>query len=475
MAFSDPRYLLLLALVVVVLHLLPRGTPRLFASAVIGFGFYLGLNPAYWYVLLAVSVTAYVGGLVLAALPEGRRRSAAFLALLVTALLPLLTFKYGATAYALLPNGDLATRWSVIAHLILPIGISFYTFLALGYLIDVYVGSALAESNAVRFFACMWFFPHLTAGPIERVRHLVPQLENIGQFDYSRAVSGLRAILLGLFMKVVIADTLAPYVDAVYANPRQHGKIDLVLATLYFSFQVYADFAGYSLVAIGSARLLGVELLSNFRQPWLSQNLPDYWRRWHISLSSWFRDYVFTPLQFQARRWGAYGLATALIFTFMLVGIWHGAGVQFAVFGLIHGALVAFSTLTFTRRDKYWRSLGIPLPLLMTGRAVSTFLIVSLSFVLFRAGSMSDAIWIYKAIFSGPAGARTVHTTMPGAVITLLIAGDLVASWGLDVGRFATWSRWVAYYAAVASIAVAIFHHALEASPYEQQFIYFKF
>lgn len=216
-------------------------------------------------------------------------------------------------------------------------------------------------------------------------------------------------------------------------------------------------------------------MLTNFRQPWLSQNLPDYWRRWHISLSSWFRDYVFTPLQFQARRWGAYGLATALIFTFMLVGIWHGAGVQFAVFGLIHGALVAFSTLTFTRRDKYWRSIGIPPTLLMIGRAVSTFLIVSLTFILFRAGSMSDAVWIYKTIFSGAAGSRTVHTTMPSVVIALLIAGDIAASRGVNAKGFASWSRWTAYYAAVACVVVAIFHHAIEASPYDQQFIYFKF
>src|SRR5258708_4095303 len=160
----------------------------------------------------------------------------------------------------------------------------------------------------------------------------------MGQFDYARAVSGLRAILVGLFMKIVIADALAPYVDSVYADPRQHGAVDLALSTTYFSFQVYADFAGYSLIAIGSARLLGVELLTNFMQPWLSQNLPDFWRRWHISLSSWFRDYVFTPLQFQARRQGVYGLAVALIFTFVLVGVWHGAGVNFALFGLIHGA-----------------------------------------------------------------------------------------------------------------------------------------
>jgi alginate O-acetyltransferase complex protein AlgI len=372
------------------------------------------------------------------------------------------------------PAGSLATQWSVMADLILPIGISFYTFLALGYLIDVYVGSFRSETNALRFAACMWFFPHLTAGPIERVRHLMPQLEHLGEFDYFRAVSGLRAILVGLFMKVVIADTLAPHVNAVYANPHEHGAVDLAIATVYFSFQVYADFAGYSLIAIGSARLLGVELPTNFMQPWLSQNLPDYWRRWHISLSSWFRDYVFTPLQFKARRWGRYGLALALIFTFMLVGIWHGAGVKFAVFGLIHGALVAYSTLTFAHRDKYWR-VRIPRPLLMTGRAVTTFLIVTLTFVLFRANSMSDAIWIYQTIFTGASGARTVSLTMPLIWIAVLVGGDLFVAFGADVRLLPLWSRWASYYLAVGCIVAAIFYQALKASPYAQQFIYFKF
>jgi alginate O-acetyltransferase complex protein AlgI len=476
MAFTDLRYLLFLGLVTVMLPLFPRGNTRLFVSGLVGLGFYINLVPNHWYVLVAVSVTAYVGGLVVSTLADGRVRSAAFLVSVVATLLPLLTFKYAASLYAFLPPAsNVATRWSLMANLILPIGNSFYTFLAVGYLIDVYIGSVPAERNATRFGACMWFFPHLTAGPIERSRHLLPQLENIGQFDYSCAVSGLRAILIGLFMKVVIADTLAPYVDLVYANPRQHGAIDLALATVFFSFQVYADFAGYSLIAIGSARLLGVELLTNFMQPWLSQNLPDFWRRWHISLSSWFRDYVFMPLQFQARRWRAYGLAGALIFTFMLVGIWHGAGIKFALFGLIHGALVAFSTMTFARRDKYWRSLGIPRLLLMTGRAVATFLIVSLSFVLFRAHDVSDAFWIYKTIVSGAGPTRTGSLFLPLSSIALLIGGDLFVVLGVDLRRLSTWSRWVAYYAAVVCIAAATFNHALKASSYDQQFIYFKF
>lgn len=476
MAFSDPRYLLLLGLVALILPMIPRGAPRLLATALFSLGFYVNLDPGSWYVLVGVALIAYLGGLALSGLPNGGARGAIFLVLLPAALLPLLIFKYTGAVYRFLPQvTDTAAQWSTMADLILPIGISFYTFLAVGYLIDVYVGSIQAERNAVRFAAFMCFFPHLTAGPIERARHLLPQLENLGRFEYDRAVSGLRAILVGLFLKIVVADTLAPQVDAVYANPRQHGALDLTLATIYFSFQVYADFAGYSLIAIGSARLLGIELLTNFAQPWLSQNLPDYWRRWHISLSSWFRDYVFTPLQFQTRRWGVYGLAAALVFTFILVGIWHGAGLKFAVFGLIHGVLVAYSTLTFARRDKYWRSLGIPRPTLFVGRAAATFLIVTATFVLFRAGSLGDAIWIYKAIITGGEGARTISSTKPLIAIVAVVAYDIFVTVVKDSKPLPSWLRWTGYYAAIACIIAASIDHALQASPHAQQFIYFKF
>lgn len=476
MALSDPRYLLLLGLVALILPMIPRGAPRLMVTALISLGFYVNLDPGSWYVLVAVGSIAYLGGLALSGSPDGRARGAVFLILLPAALLPLLLFKYTGAVYRFLPQvTDTAAQWSTMADLVLPIGISFYTFLAVGYLIDVYVGGVAAERSAVRFAAFMCFFPHLTAGPIERSRHLLPQLENLGQFDYDRAVAGLRAILTGLFLKIVVADTLAPHVDAVYSNPREHGAVDLVLATVYFSFQVYADFAGYSLIAIGSARLLGVELLTNFAQPWLSQNLPDYWRRWHISLSSWFRDYVFTPLQFQTRRWGVYGLAAALVFTFILVGIWHGAGLRFAVFGLIHGVLVAYSTLTFSRRDRYWRSLGVPTWILFVGRAATTFAIVTATFVLFRAGSLEEAIWIYEAIISGVKAVRTVALTAPVIAIAAVVAYDVLATLVKDAKPFPSWLRWAGYYAAIACILTASINHALQAYPHAQQFIYFKF
>ena len=189
MAFSDPRYLLLLGIIALILPMIPRGVPRLITTALISLGFYVSLNPASWYVLVGVASIAYLGGIALSVLPNGNARGAVFLVLLPATLLPLLVFKYAGSVYRLLPQAnDIASGGSSMADLVLPIGISFYTFLAVGYLIDVYVGSVPAERNGVRFAAFMCFFPHLTAGPIERARHLLPQLENIGQFDYDRAV-----------------------------------------------------------------------------------------------------------------------------------------------------------------------------------------------------------------------------------------------------------------------------------------------
>lgn len=476
MAFNDPRYLLFLGLVVLALPAIPWIRARLLAIALISVGFYCALSPRHWYILIGVSIAAYLGGLALDRLSEGRARVAALIICIIITLLPLLFFKYASTAQSLLTLANVPTsRWSTINNLILPIGISFYTFLAVGYLIDVYIGRIPAQRDVIRYAAFISFFPQLSAGPIERAPHLIPQLNNVGVFDYGRAVSGLRAILVGLFLKLVVADTLAPHVDAVYQNPRQHGAIDLGLATIYFSFQVYADFAGYSLIAIGSARLLGIELLTNFMQPWLSQNLPDYWRRWHISLSSWFRDYVFIPLQFQARHWGKLGLAVALIFTFILVGVWHGAGAKYALFGLIHGVLVTFSTLTFTQRDKFWRRVGIPSTLLWAFRAVTTFSVVSLTFVLFRASGITEAIWIYGTILKGPVGVATVPLIGPMLLIAIVIVGDLMVAKGYDLARLSTRFRWASYYLMSITVVAAAIRLSVQDSPHVHQFIYFKF
>lgn len=474
MAFSSPLYLPFLAVASCLVLLAPAGTFRLLVMLAISAAFYLGLGP-YWYVLPLVAVASYVGAVAIEKVQGDGTRLTTFVCAVILTLLPLLTFKYAPAISHLIGVLDSDIRLSGLTSLVLPIGISFYTFLAVGYLIDVYVGNIAAERSVLRYAVFMSFFPQLTAGPIERAGRLLPQLSKLGNFDYRLFSEGLRQILLGLFMKVVIADSLAPFVDKVYSDPRQYGLTDLVLATGYFSFQVYADFAGYSLIAIGSAKLLGIELMTNFQQPYLSQTLPEYWRRWHISLSSWFRDYVFVPLQFSIRRRGTVGLAAALIFTFVLVGVWHGAGPQYGIFGLIHGILVAYSTITLTRRNKLWKKTGIHPQILRWGRSISTFIVISLTFILFRSNGIDDAGWMYAQLFVGELGTRTVPLTMPLVWIAMLIAGDLVAASKFKFSDLATWQRWGIYYIAFAFVVLYWVKHAAEVSPYGQQFIYFKF
>jgi hypothetical protein len=363
----------------------------------------------------------------------------------------------------------------LLLKVLLPLGISFYTFQAAGYLIDVYVGTAAPERSPLRLLVFLSFFPQLVSGPIERARSLMPQLDFTAPFEYDGAVRGLREILWGLFLKIVLADTLGPIVEPVYAAPRAFAASDHLLAVLYYAFQVYADFAGYSLIAIGSARLLGVQLSTNFRQPFLSQTVPDFWRSWHISLSSWMRDYVFTPLQFHWRRLGTVGLSLALFVTFVVVGLWHGAGLKYVCFGVVHGIYMSVSNLTAKARTRMWAKTRVPLPVRAAVRVLTTFTLVTLSFVFFRANSVRDALWIYRTICAGPFAGRTLEMATPGLIISILLMGDLLARRGLSVDALSRPVRWLAYHAAATCLVLTVFTKFLAGAVYARQFIYFQF
>lgn len=475
MALSDPRYFIFLFVVAALLPLVPQGKLRLGAIASVSVCFYMAFSPIYAVILAFVTLLAYTGAVKVDSIQPGRKRLIIFIAILFGIFSPLLFFKYVPALLETLPLQASGYKLNAIPRLVLPVGISFYTFLAAGYLIDVYVGIIRSEQGLIRFAAFMSFFPQLTAGPIARSTHLLPQLEALGNYDYARIVSGFRLLLIGMFMKVVIADSLAPLVDIVYTSPTKYARGDLFIATFYFSFQVYADFAGYSLLAIGSARLLGIELLANFKQPYLSQTLPEYWRTWHISLSSWFRDYVFTPLHLQWRNLGKFGLVSALIITFIIVGVWHGAGLKYAIFGLIHGVLVAGSTLTIKRRDKILKVLHVPKWLIVTSRTFITFAIVTLSFVLFRANDNWDANYIYRIFLFGDGADHTLPYVWPLFLIGILIVGDLLAKRGWSWDRLPQASRWIAYQIISLVILVFVVYRWTEHSVHMQHFIYFKF
>ncbi|MEE8405086.1 MAG: MBOAT family O-acyltransferase, partial [candidate division Zixibacteria bacterium] len=277
---------------------------------------------------------------------------------------------------------------------LLPVGISFYTFQTLSYAIDVYRGTRQPERHAGIFAVYVSFFPQLVAGPIERSTRLLPQFHKVQHFEWARVQSGLRLMLWGLFKKIVIADRLAIYVNEVYADPGDFSGGPLILATYFFAFQIYCDFSGYSDIAIGAGRVMGYDLMTNFRQPYLSRSIGDFWKRWHISLSSWFRDYLYFPLG--GNRVSRWRWHYNILVVFILSGLWHGANWTFVIWGALHGCYLLLSVWTARIRSNVSGFIGLDrAPRLRSVLQVFvTFHLVLLAWVFFRAESLSEAMLI---------------------------------------------------------------------------------
>jgi D-alanyl-lipoteichoic acid acyltransferase DltB (MBOAT superfamily) len=275
--------------------------------------------------------------------------------------------------------------------LLLPVGISFYTFQAIGYTIDVYRGTTCAESDFLTFALFVSFFPQLVAGPIERSGNLLPQFNTQHHFDYEQVMKGIRMMAWGFFTKLVVADRCGLYADAVFNNVNMHNGGSLLLATLLFSFQIYGDFAGYSLIAIGAARVLGFQLMENFHRPYFACSVTEFWHRWHVSLSTWLRDYVYIPLG--GCRVGRLRHYVNLLTTFLVSGAWHGADWTFICWGSLHGLLLCIEKATgidlrvHSCQQRIWRQ-------------VLTFVIVCLAWILFRVNNMSEMCSVITALFT---------------------------------------------------------------------------
>lgn len=289
-----------------------------------------------------------------------------------------------------------------IVQVLLPVGISFYTFQSLSYTVDVYWRRLPAERHFGLFALYVAYWPQLVAGPIERPAHLLPQLRASHIFEEGRARSGLILMAWGFFKKLVIADRLALYVEPVYSDPAGHGGGALLLASYFFAFQIYCDFSGYSDIAIGAARVFGVDLMENFRRPYFATSIADFWSRWHISLSTWFRDYVY--IQLGGNREGETRLLRNLLITFLVSGLWHGAAWTFVVWGGLHGLFLIAGRFTAAPRAALRRVFGLEQrPAL--GRilsVLSTFHLVLLGWIFFRAASLGDALLILERIFVSP-------------------------------------------------------------------------
>ena len=283
--------------------------------------------------------------------------------------------------------------------LLLPVGISFYTFQSMSYSIDIYLKKIQPEKSFFKFALFVSFFPQLLAGPIERSSNLLPQFNRLNRFDYQMFVSGARLILFGLFKKVVIADNLAVIVNFYYSNPSQHDGFLLMLATIAFAFQIYCDFSGYTDIATGVARCLGIDLMDNFNRPYYAESFASFWKRWHISLSTWFRDYVYIPLG--GNQSNKYRHYLNLLVTFFIGGLWHGAANHFIVWGVINGFYLIIENHTKNFRKIIFDAVGITkFPRIYSSFCrIFVFFFTCLSWVFFRAETTPEALLIIKKIF----------------------------------------------------------------------------
>ncbi|WP_210151476.1 MBOAT family O-acyltransferase [Chryseobacterium scophthalmum] len=360
---------------------------------------------------------------------------------------------------------------------ILPVGISFYTFHGLSYVIDIYKGRIKAESNVVDYAVFVSFFPLLVAGPIERATHLLPQIKKRRTFDYIKAVDGLKQILWGLFKKIVIADNCAEFANQIFNNSADQSGSNLALGAIFFAFQIYGDFSGYSDIAIGTARLFGIDLLRNFAFPYFSRDIAEFWRRWHISLSSWFKDYLYIPLG--GSKGGNWMRIRNTFIIFIVSGFWHGANWTFIVWGALNALFILPSIIMKTNRNNLETvAQGNLLPTVKEFFQMTiTFTLAVFAWIFFRAENITHALSYISGIFSKSLfSIPTITPHFPVLIIIILIIIFTIIEWLGREQQYAIailgtkWKsslRYAMYYA----IIIAIFWFAGK----DQQFIYFQF
>ncbi|MBP9689407.1 MAG: MBOAT family protein [Bacteroidia bacterium] len=360
--------------------------------------------------------------------------------------------------------------------IILPVGISFYTFQTLSYSVDVYKGKLKPTKDFIAFSAFVSFFPQLVAGPIERATHLLPQFYKRRTFDYSKAVDGLRQILWGLFKKIVIADNCAEYANIIFNNSAEYSGSILVLGAIFFTLQIYGDFSGYSDIAIGTSRLFGFDLMQNFNFPYFSRDIAEFWRRWHISLSTWFRDYLYIPLG--GSHGGTWMKIRNTFIIFIVSGFWHGANWTFIIWGLLNA--IYFLPLLLTNNNRNNLDTVAQGKLFPSLKELSfillTFAMTVLAWIFFRAENIEHALQYISSIFKNPNSFVSLGIYWKYKTIILLISIFIAIEWFGRDGQYAiarlglSWKlpfRYLLYYALI----FTIFWFGGK----EQQFIYFQF
>ena len=414
MLFNSIDFLVFFPIALIVFYIVPERFRHIWLL-IASYYFYMQWNPAYALLLFGATLVTYVGALILEKTSSARARKICLVTAIVIDLGILCYYKY-----SIMFMGYINKILSLTVHreipwdmnIVLPVGISFFTFQALGYLIDVYRGDTYAEHDFLRYALFISFFPQLVAGPIERSRNLLKQLAKPQKFSLDNLKKGLFVMLYGFFMKVVIADRLAILVDNVFNDPVTYPGMYIIAAAVAFTIQIYCDFYGYSTIARGTALTMGIELMDNFNAPYFARTISELWRRWHLSLSTWFRDYLYIPLG--GNRKGVFRKYLNILIVFAVSGLWHGASLSFVIWGALQGVFQIFEAIFAYIREKLGLRRGEGIGSRIAG-AFITFWLFALSFIIFRANSLTNLRIIVDRLF----GVFNPEVLIDGAIFDL--------------------------------------------------------
>ncbi len=483
MLFNSLQFIIFFP-IVTILYFLLLHKYRWFMLLIASCIFYMSFMPIY-IVILAITILIDYFAAIWIENSHGKTKKLFLILSIIATCLVLFIFKYFNffnNSFASIANFFNLNYPIESLNIILPIGLSFHTFQSLSYVIEVYRGNQKCEKNFGVYALFVMFYPQLVAGPIERPQNLLHQFHEKHNFNYKNATDGLKLMTWGMFKKVVIADRLAILVNNVYDSPYQHQGFPLILATIFFAFQIYCDFSGYSDIAIGSAQVMGFRLMKNFNRPYFSKSISEFWKRWHISLSTWFKDYLYISLG--GNRVKKYQRQFNLFLTFLVSGLWHGASWTYVIWGAINGFYLIFSLWTEKIREKITNfiksnklsSIHKPIQILVT------FSLICIAWIFFRAKTFSDSIYILEHLFIGldiklfiktisKFGLSNRDIVIAFSSIFTLLAVDLVQRQGSIrnlLSEKPILIRWTAYYSLVASI---LFFGVFG----KNQFIYFQF
>ncbi|MBN1185297.1 MAG: MBOAT family protein [Bacteroidales bacterium] len=478
MVFTSLNFLLFFPSVAVIYYITPSKY-RWIILLVASYFFYINIKPIFILLVAGVTASTYLFTCLIDITSNEAKKRNYMIINIILILLPLFFFKY----FGAINNGMLEfmesvnLRWPLPEiSLILPIGISFYTFMAIGYTIDVYNEKIRAEKNIGIVALFISFFPLILSGPIERAPSMLPQFKNKPEFNYQKAVNGFQLMLWGYFMKLVVADRLAIYLDPIFNDIGQHSGSTILLATLLYPIQVYGDLGGYTLIAIGTTKILGIDVRPNFNRPFFATSMSQFWRRWHMSLITWITDYLYTPISFGLRKFKVWGIVLALMITFLVAGIWHAATIGFIIWGTLHGIVLSTEALTKKQRSAFVKRYALDSKILyILFSMVFTYLLFAFSLLFGGATySFSDSLLALNKIFTNADAiflnkSVLIYASIGIALIFITEFRDEYFPGGFSLFKNKNvYIRWLSYYTVLILILlIGVFGR--------EQFIYFQF